>query len=227
VLEFFIGAGLVKAKVQGTRARPYKVSIQIEVLKDEEWCKVIEEMSKKAIFSARLLSGEMPENIEEAFESAGVSLFPGSERSLVTECSCPDYANPCKHIAAVYYTLGQEFDRDPFMIFKLRGMGREQMLYLLKRARLKGTGIENGLKGHERQAHTHMETLDKMKDKIRDFDKLNEEITNMEFSFSSPQVELPIIKRLGHLPFFKDKEEFKAIMKDYYDNAGELVKSML
>jgi uncharacterized Zn finger protein len=233
VLDFSISAGLVKAKVRGTRVKPYKVSIQMEVLKNEEWQKVIAEMSKKAIFSARLLSGEMPENIEEAFKLAGVSLFPDTGMSLVTGCSCPDYANPCKHIAAVYYTIGQEFDRDPFMIFKLRGMGREQMLHMLKKARLKENGIESGSKVHEqhdlhdRHDRIKSETLDEMKEKIKGFDKLNEEIINMEFSFSSPQVALPIIKRLGHLPFFKDREEFKAIMKDYYESAGERVKSML
>jgi len=70
----------------------------------------------------------MPQNIEEAFSDSGVSLFPQKKSDLKTDCSCPDWSNPCKHIAAVYYLLGEEFDRDPFLIFKLRGMSREELL---------------------------------------------------------------------------------------------------
>src|SRR6266480_3513331 len=73
----------------------------------------------------------MPQDIEEAFRAQKLSLFPEKLRDLATECSCPDYSNPCKHIAAVYYLLGEEFDRDPFLIFKLRGMTREDLLGLL------------------------------------------------------------------------------------------------
>ena len=50
---------------------------------------------------------------------------------LVTGCSCPDWSNPCKHIAAVYYLVGEEFDHDPFLIFKLRGVERDKLTALL------------------------------------------------------------------------------------------------
>jgi hypothetical protein len=75
--------------------------------------------------------GEMPQDIEQAFAKAGLSLFPARHNDLKTECSCPDWSNPCKHIAAVYYLLGEEFDRDPFLIFQLRGMSREEFLGIL------------------------------------------------------------------------------------------------
>jgi len=73
----------------------------------------------------------MPQDIEAVFETAGLSLLPKKHSDLLTSCSCPDSSNPCKHIAAVYYLLGEEFDRDPFLIFQLRGMGRDQFLELL------------------------------------------------------------------------------------------------
>ena len=76
----------------------------------------------------------MPEDVEEAFTGAGVSLFPARRAELATECSCPDWSNPCKHIAAVYYLLGEEFDRDPFLIFRLRGLSREGLVELLRSA---------------------------------------------------------------------------------------------
>ena len=72
-----------------------------------------------------LLMNEMPDNIEDVFSSLSLSLLPRNERDFITDCSCPDWANPCKHIAGVYYLVASEFDRDPFLMFELRGLSRE------------------------------------------------------------------------------------------------------
>ena len=72
-----------------------------------------------------------PQDIEEVFGRPGSRSFPTRCKDLETDCSCPDWSNPCKHIAAVYYLLGEEFDRDPFLIFKLRGMDRDTLVGLL------------------------------------------------------------------------------------------------
>ncbi|HPD16799.1 MAG TPA: SWIM zinc finger family protein [Planctomycetota bacterium] len=131
VTHLEVGEGTVTAKVQGSRPEPYDVVIKVAALTKADWEKLAESLGKQAIFAAKLLAGEMPENIEGAFSAAGLSLFPGKSKDLVTDCSCPDWSNPCKHVAAVYYLLGEEFDRDPFLIFKLRGMTREKLVALL------------------------------------------------------------------------------------------------
>ncbi len=131
VLSIEIGKGRVTAKVQGSRPTPYQVQIKVAKLSRAEWKRVAEALGAKALFAAKLLAGEMPEDIEEAFRAASVSLFPERARDLETECSCPDWSNPCKHIAAVYYLLGEEFDRDPFLIFRLRGMERDELVSLI------------------------------------------------------------------------------------------------
>jgi uncharacterized Zn finger protein len=110
------------------------VTIGVKPIPAAGWKKAITAMASEAVFTARLLNGEMPEDIEKAFTSAKLSLFPKSLRELDTDCSCPDWSNPCKHIAAVYYLLGEEFDRDPFLIFRLRGMEREGLLKALGKA---------------------------------------------------------------------------------------------
>src|SRR5262249_52716413 len=120
VLSVDINEGRVKAKVQGSRPKPYDITIDVRVLGRADWDKVIRELAGLALFAAKLLAGEMPQDIEKLFQDAGLSLFPEKLRDLTTKCSCPDLSNPCKHIAAVYYLLGEEFDRDPFLIFKLR-----------------------------------------------------------------------------------------------------------
>jgi uncharacterized Zn finger protein len=128
VLDIAIGPGLVTARVQGSRAEPYRVTIRVATLPGSTWRKISEHVAREARFAAKLLSGEMPQDIEAAFKAVGASLFPTALRQLRTECSCPDVANPCKHIAATYYLIGEEFDRDPFLLFALRGATKAEIL---------------------------------------------------------------------------------------------------
>lgn len=128
VLDIQIAPGEVKAKVQGSRPRPYQVSIKLNPLSAADWRKLTAAMAEEARFGAKLLAGEMPADIEEVFKAQGLSLFPQTHGDLKTGCSCPDYSNPCKHIAAVYYLLGEAFDHDPFLMFRLRGMERDALL---------------------------------------------------------------------------------------------------
>ncbi len=138
VLAMEVTAGQVKASVQGSRAKPYRVFIETAVLTAPEWEAVESVMASSAIFAAMLLAGAMPERIEEAFTDSSASLFPASVDELVSACSCPDWENPCKHIAAVYYLLAESFDADPFLIFAWRGRTKAELLTGL-RARRRGS----------------------------------------------------------------------------------------
>lgn len=132
VLDLVIEPGSVTAQVQGSRAKPYRVRIRTLTLSQKDWTRVEDAMTSKAVFLAKLLAGEMPRDIEEAFAEARLSLFPAAARDLVTDCSCPDWANPCKHIAATYYLLAEAFDTDPFLIFRWRGRDRDELLARLR-----------------------------------------------------------------------------------------------
>jgi uncharacterized Zn finger protein len=146
VTSLDIQVGQVEATVQGSRKKPYRVVIRLKPLSDKDWAKVTDTMAARALFAAKLLSGEMPQNIEEAFHEAKRPLMPQSSRDLVTDCSCPDWANPCKHIAAVYYIMAERFDDDPFMIFKLRGRSKED---LIKELRAKRPGEDSRNRGFQ------------------------------------------------------------------------------
>ncbi|TBR59069.1 hypothetical protein BLD44_013310 [Mastigocladus laminosus UU774] len=135
VLSIEFESAKVLAKVQGSEREPYTVSLSLESFNDEEWGYVVETMSQKAIFAAKLLAGEMPQNIEEVFSANGISLFPFTLSDVHSRCSCPDKANPCKHIAAVYYQLGDRFSEDPFVLFQLRGRTKEQIISNLRQLR--------------------------------------------------------------------------------------------
>lgn len=131
VLSIAVEKGRVEARVQGSRPEPYAVSLDIGTLAAADWRRVAAALGREARFAASLLAGQMPADVEDAFRAAGLSLFPQRRQDLRTSCSCPDFSNPCKHIAAVYYLLGEEFDRDPFLVFRLRGLEREELVALL------------------------------------------------------------------------------------------------
>ncbi|BAW96664.1 SWIM zinc finger domain protein [[Synechococcus] sp. NIES-970] len=120
------------ALVQGTEPEPYRVSLNLEPFSDEAWGYVVESLAQKAIFSAQLLAGEMPAAIEQVFTENGLNLFPFTLTDIHSHCTCPDKANPCKHIGAVYYQLGDRFNEDPFVIFQLRGRTKTQILEALQ-----------------------------------------------------------------------------------------------
>jgi uncharacterized Zn finger protein len=128
----------VHARVQGTGEEPYKVKLWLDVLNDEDWGYVLEALSLKARWSAQLLAGIMPQDIERAFAASGKRLFPFKLQEVRSECTCPDKANPCKHVSAVYYLMGDRFSEDPFVLFQLRGRTRSQLLADLAERRRQG-----------------------------------------------------------------------------------------
>ena len=135
VLSLEFQTARVVAVVQGSVPEPYQVRFQLEPFSDEQWGYVVESMAEQAIFSAKLLSGEMPQDIEAVFTQNGLSLFPFNQFDIHSTCDCPDPVNPCKHIGAVYYLLGDRFGEDPFVLFQLRGRTKAEIIEALRERR--------------------------------------------------------------------------------------------
>jgi uncharacterized Zn finger protein len=129
-----IGPGEVTARVDGSRAVPYRVTLRLPTFSDAEWDAVVAALAGQLRHAAALLDGRMPDDIDDTLAGCGLSLFPHAGE-LSTACSCPDHANPCKHVAAVHYVLAQTFDDDPFLLPELRGRGRSALLAALRSAR--------------------------------------------------------------------------------------------
>ena len=147
VISLEVEPGRVTAAVQGSRARPYRVRIALARLAEADWRRAEEAMVSRATFLARLLAGDMPEDIEEAFAACSGGLFPAAHDELDTDCSCPDWARPCKHVAAVYYLLAEAFDDDPFLILTWRGRPRDELLRNLRA--LRGTAAPASSAGRD------------------------------------------------------------------------------
>ena len=135
VISLEVAPGLVSAQVQGSRARPYRVRIGITAFDKGQWSEIEGALAEDALFAAALLAGEMPVDIEDVFDAVGLALFPGAARELSLDCSCPDGAVPCKHLAATFYLLAEAFDEDPFAILAWRGRERDDLLQNLAAAR--------------------------------------------------------------------------------------------
>lgn len=144
ILSLEFKGAKVAAQVQGTAPEPYTLAIWIDAFTDEDWEYVIDALAQKAIYSAQLLAGEMPADIEAVFTGSGLSLFPFTLSDVHSRCSCPDPKNPCKHIAAVFYQLGDFFREDPFVLFQLRGRTKEQILDALRQKRQQAAGLVSG-----------------------------------------------------------------------------------
>ncbi|MEH2227590.1 SWIM zinc finger family protein [Nostoc sp.] len=201
VLSIEFKGAKVLARVQGSEVEPYKVSLSLEPFTDEQWGYVIETMSQRAIFAAKLLAGEMPQNIEEVFTANGLSIFPFTLGDVQSKCSCPDKANPCKHIGAIYYQLGDRFSEDPFVLFQLRGRSKEQIISDLRK-----------LRSAKIQPNT-TETPDiqqsipnnKYSVKIDSFWQYNEPLES-SLVVIAPSTNETVLDVLGAIPFAKEEE---------------------
>ncbi|MGH9124322.1 MAG: SWIM zinc finger family protein, partial [Acidimicrobiales bacterium] len=138
VLSLDVQPGLLVCQVQGSRRTPYLVTVRLAVPTEAQWSTVEAAMTAKVGFVAHLLAGEVPPDLEDVFAAAGVALFPRSWSDLGATCSCPDWENPCKHIAAVLYLLADRLDSDPWLLLAWRGRGRDEIVGRL-RARPEGT----------------------------------------------------------------------------------------
>jgi len=128
VLSFDVHAATIAAQVQGSRRTPYLVTISLPEPTPKQWKAIDAAMRAKVGFVAHLLAGEVPPDLEEVFGASGVALFPRTWKELRARCSCPDWENPCKHIAAVLYVFADQLDTDPWLLLAWRGRTRDELL---------------------------------------------------------------------------------------------------
>ncbi|MCP4544313.1 MAG: hypothetical protein GY832_44955 [Chloroflexi bacterium] len=216
VIEINVEPGFVSAWVQGSRRSPYQVSIVLKPLSNRRWNKVFDALAEQAIFVAQLLNGEMPSEIEQVFDTIQVPLFPASRGDLKTNCSCPDWANPCKHIAAVYYLMGERFDQDPFLLFELRGQSKDEIIAALRERRVQGIEIAE-------ETPYVPDTIEAVKvvaleECLARYWTIGTEAETVTVRIDMPKVDMALLKRIG-VPDFQGIEarSFWGQMERVYD----------
>jgi uncharacterized Zn finger protein len=156
LLAFEIKDNIIQSTVRGNinpyfgvyKEPRYKVEIQLKKISAKAWKDIIARLSRNAGWLSRLLLGEMPEDIEDAFADTRYHLLPHSSKELQTHCSCPDWANPCKHVAGTYYHVAGRLDQDPFLLFELRGLTKTALHKELVKSPL-GKALSESLQADE------------------------------------------------------------------------------
>jgi uncharacterized Zn finger protein len=137
VLELTVDPGVVSATVQGSRTTPYEVKVRIRAFTDDEWESVFDVVSAQIGRVAALLDGELPPEVVDDAQAAGLELLPDAGE-VKTACNCPDFAVPCKHSAAVCFLIADALDDDPFVLLLLRGRKRDELMAALRARRSAG-----------------------------------------------------------------------------------------
>lgn len=213
VVDLTVENGVVSATVQGSRSDPYEITIRGDALSEETWQQVEQAMADRAVFAAQLLTEEMPADIEEVFQACNVSLFPQSYGDMSTNCTCPDTANPCKHIAAVFYILAEQFDEDPFLIFRWRGRSRETLLDRLQ-----------DLRGVDDEADAQDVSFEKGDDRpigacLDEFWTARESVKEVQIRSGTADVADAVLQRLGQPP--AELSDVHERVAGYYDEMTE------
>ena len=217
VLDIEISKNCITARVQGSRPQPYLVEIRVKAFPPEIWDTILTTIASQAVLSAIMLNGEMPENIESIFHEAGVSLFPQTLKEIATACSCPDSANPCKHIAAIFYILGQEFAKNPLVIFLLRGKTRESLLsdLMKKRMALQQTALLK--QPTSLPLAESPETADPA-EVIRNYWQTDDKLTDLIPATAKTSCQL--LHNLGKPPDWPDDPDFIEVMEPIYTHVS-------
>ena len=193
VLSLEENKGKISAKVQGSRRTPYKITIELTPLSEPDWEKVLAALAERPYFVAQLLAGEMPQEIEAAFQAAKLDLFPG-KRELKQACNCPDWADVCKHLAAVHYILAERFDEDPFLLFRLRGKTQDEIVAAL------GTGAAEG----ETAVAPEYTPAPPLGQSLDTFWQIGPQLEQFVVRIAPPEAPYPLLERLGEPDFLPD-----------------------
>jgi uncharacterized Zn finger protein len=227
VLNIDIEPGIVKSQVQGSDPRPYKVEIRLKALTKEDEARLAASLGQELPAAARLLAGDLPEELEDAFRSAGLTLFPEKGSDLQTKCSCPDWSNPCKHVAATYYLMAEEFDRDPFLLLKLRGIDRERLLNLLKQA-FPILSLAEPAAPKKSKGETKAAPKAAAKPSLTaPLDALDPEAfwqggeLPVPAETQLPSTDMPLLRRLGAFPFWRGEQPLEEALKSKYRVASQ------
>jgi uncharacterized Zn finger protein len=201
-----IEAGCVSASVQGTSSEPYESVLHFQCVDGEAKARIVAALRARPVWVARLLVGDLPFEVEPLFLAEGCPLFPKRNHDLVSRCTCPDWANPCKHLAAVYFLLGETITKNPLLLLNLRGVSRADVVGEIAPA-LKPAGLPAA--AHAEEPLTAERFYGVTHAPLDDFGVAPKVSTHA-----------PLIHRLGPLPFWRGQERFTDTLEHLYARAA-------
>lgn len=222
-----IDPGKVNALVQGRMPRAYRVTIAAESFDMASWDRIIQEMAQQARYSAKLLSGELPTTIEELFAPLGLHLFPVSEKDIAPSCTCDEPRSElgwCKHAVCAALIVADQLAQDPWTIFSLRGIDRQDLIEQLRHLRLlPGSGG-----GSAPVYSPHIASIETVGNKpleecLDHFWDPAAGLENLHLIPEKPGVSHPLLRRLGQSPFESSKFPLVGLLATCYDVVSDRI----
>lgn len=213
VAELQLGAGVVRASVQGANPQPYRVELRFRTLDAAGRNHVLTALHHRPMLAARLLIRQLPPEVEAIFREAGCPLFPEGRGELEMACSCPDWTSLCKHTAAVNILLAEVMDRDPMLLLALRGIGREELLGGRLSVPVAPAATE--------EAPDRPEVLTTDPAAFWGAGPADTKHAEPDFGTATACADTaPLVRRLGPLPFWRGEERFLEAMHTVYARAA-------
>lgn len=222
--------GVLRAPVQGRQTKPYQVVFEFERFSDGDWDRIVELMADQAVHTAKLLAGELPTSIEDILSPLGLKLFPTAASEVLASTTCKErpakredgFEPWSKHMGCVGYLLAERLDKDPFVIFQLRGMPAEELLERIRQKRaLAGMGSGAApvyVPVVPGASDTEPEPLEAQLDR---FWNAGPELDLLETPISKPEVSHPLLRRLGPSPFEGSRFPLVGLLATCYDIISE------
>ncbi|MBN1328157.1 MAG: SWIM zinc finger family protein [Candidatus Heimdallarchaeota archaeon] len=217
VFDLSIESGKVEAKVQGNKIKPYSVRLEFALFTENFWQVILEELSLKAEYQAKILIGDIPHIIEELCQRENRSLFPMLKNDLKAGCNCPDWAIPCKHIAAVYYLLADVIKGDPMILFKIRGKAKNEIMEIINQKRFNNTNQTFSVYDRTLKEKLNSDIS------IADFWSLKDKQINLQIDYQFNSID--ISKLLTESPFMLSNVNLSILIEKSYETAKSLVEN--
>ena len=227
VLDIEILPGVVRARVEGSLPAPYRIEMVVEQFSDGVWDRVIGSLARQAIYVAKMLAGDLPAEVVQLCEVAEAPLFPDHPDEIAMRCSCREWAVPCKHVAAVHYALAAELDRDPFLLFRLRGKTREALTSALRARRGSLSGLHGAALRDETDdaaSDADGETHDVGELPVDRFWDVGAELDELRFEIRPPDVPGAVLRLLGPPPAWGAQDEALTRLQEVYRAASASVR---
>ena len=206
VKEISIEKAMVRAKVKGSLPSPYSVKIALKQFNKTKISEIKNLIQENPVIAAELSLGKLPQSLFDQLVQIDIRLLPEDWKDLNSTCSCPDDANPCKHIAAVYYLISDEVDKDPFFLFNMRGLATNV---------LTGTQSDKRMEKSKKDFQEYFLPFSRVKGEKN----IPEEF---DLSLSIPEQDIEsIFSLLPDTPLFYDAGDFKKILKKAYKTTSK------
>ncbi|OGD37834.1 hypothetical protein A2V94_04100 [Candidatus Atribacteria bacterium RBG_16_35_8] len=219
VQEIQICNGIVEAKVKGRQRKPYQVTIYLQKFTPEQLSKIQSCIAEDPALASELALGKLPEEMLNRLAQENISLLPTTWQELNANCSCPDWANPCKHLAAVYYLIANEVDKNPFILFHLRGVETNTLM--------QAAGFVEPVTAAENEETfiPYIQIKVPIKDNKKD-NKVEPEFSSILSSLSQEKDSAAIFALLEESPLFYPEANFKQILFKAYHNITNHIKQL-